>query len=79
MLNHELSRSLSEPRRCVELDSRWHAALVANGGNQVAMFMHRQVRDRIARYEYAYWKHVPKSDFSFQELPELLVAQQRVD
>lgn len=72
-LNREL-REQTAPRRNVVIDARWHGALVAAGANSIAAEVHRQMLDRVARYEYAYWGREEHQRVSYGEHDRIIEA-----
>lgn len=53
-INAEMRESAAQPERRIELDTRWHRALLDRCGNRYLLNTLRSTKAVIRRYEYAY-------------------------
>lgn len=55
-MNDLIATSAHEPEKLLELDSHWHKTLLADCQNNLLMTIVASIRQRLARYEYAYMR-----------------------
>jgi DNA-binding GntR family transcriptional regulator len=74
-INRRLAAFSEKPQRALELDRRWHEALVRRCANDLLLEHLRSVRTRSERYERAYMRHsgrVPTSAHDHERIVEAL-------
>ena len=78
-INEELSGAGDDPERRIDLDVRWHQALLQGCGNQRLLEMIASVKAVVRRYEYAYMQNAGFIPVTTRTHDEIARALERGD
>jgi DNA-binding GntR family transcriptional regulator len=73
-VNRDLRAAKREPEACLELDGRWHDALLTACPNEPLLALLRSLKDRLRRYEYAYMRDVGRVELSTRHHDRIAAA-----
>ena len=78
-LNVEIAESCGDPGQTIELDSNWHATLIADCPNLIALDYIRQISLRQRRYEHAYMRGTENVQVAVADHRQILESLERGD
>lgn len=78
-LNAAFAAPAESPAALLDLDRRWHDALLAHCGNERLLEMIRSLKDGLRRYEYAYMQEAGHVAQSARQHTKVLAALRRRD
>ena len=78
-LNNEMARPNLDPEEGIDLDNRWHRALVSECGNDRLINLITRTKRAIRRYEFAYMREEGLGGKSVQQHEEIIAALARKD
>ncbi len=73
-INRDLRAAKRDPEASLELDGRWHLALLTACANRPLLDLIRSLKERLRRYEYAYMRDVGRVELSTRHHDRIAAA-----